>query len=196
MSCLCEREKWLISHYATCPLKSLSCLLPHSRSFLAVLSCSYLFALPFTLFCSYCTFSPLSPCLCWYGVLWDNMWNEETVFKVCMQVQNAVVDVEVIGQQEAKCVAKMIFLSAVLFLFLLLLPFPSRRQTIQDSALFGGWVLPFWAVAKVLSQLNTVMLLELLWVYSVPNWSSMRWHSILPLPISENFADKNVQVLW
>lgn len=34
-----------------------------------------------------------------------------------MQVQNAVMDVEVIGQHEVNCVTKMIFLSAVLFLF-------------------------------------------------------------------------------
>lgn len=66
-------------------------------------------------------------------------------------MQNAVV----IGQQEVKCVTKVIFLSAVLLL--LLLPFPSCRQAIQGNALFGGWVLPFSPVAKVLSQLNTMM---------------------------------------
>lgn len=58
-----------------------------------------------------------------------------------MQVQNAVVDVEVTGQLQVKCVTKMIFLSAMLFL--LLLPFPSCRQAVQENALFGGWVLHF-----------------------------------------------------
>lgn len=42
-----------------------------------------------------------------------------------MQVQNAVVNVEVVGQQEIKCGSRVIFLGAVLVWALLVLPCPS-----------------------------------------------------------------------
>lgn len=85
-------------------------------------------------------------------------------------MQNAFVNVEGIGQQEVKCVTKIIFLSVVVFL--LLLPSSSCRPAGQDNALFGCWILLFWPVARVLCQLNTVVV-ELLWVHSVSNWSSI-----------------------
>ena len=67
-------------------------------------------------------------------------------------MQNAVVDVEVIEQQEVKCVTKMIFLSAVLFL--LLLPFPSCRQAIQDNALVWGLGPPVLTCCKGLISIK------------------------------------------
>lgn len=139
MSCLCKREKWLISRRATCSLESLCCV---SLVEALLSGCSIMF-LPVCVLCLLLCSAPAVPfvlcCLVCFGVLCDTMQNEATVFKLHTQVQNA--DVEVIGQQEVKCVIKMIFLSAVLFL--LLLPFPSCRQAIQDNALFGGWALPF-----------------------------------------------------
>lgn len=51
------------------------------------------------------------------------------IFKLHMQVQNAVMDVEVIGQHEVNRVTKMIFLSAVLFLFVASFSFLQASNT-------------------------------------------------------------------